>query len=140
MLSDDFQFVSYVLDTSEIKVTHTSDMLRSHLHNLLKYNEFVAGNEQQITYTFNAINLNDIHEEDMECQGEVTFLSTETDLGEIQIDEDVTQELQCLPPPFFSYINHPALVSILSLSNNALTKSVKAETHMQTPIHYYHMK
>ena len=97
MLTDDFQLVSYVLDMSDIKVTHTSDMLRSHLHNLLNYYEFVAGNAQRITYTFNAINLNDIHEEDMECQGEVTFVSTETDVSETQIDEDATQELQSLP-------------------------------------------
>ena len=88
MLTDEFNLQSYVLDTSEIKERHTSDNLLLHLHKVLEDYAFETGNEQRITYNFNSTNPNDIFEEDMECEGEVNFLHTETDMTEITIDEE----------------------------------------------------
>ena len=88
MLTDEFELQSYVLDTSEIKERHTSDNLLLHLHKVLRDYDFEPGNEQRITYNFNSTNPNDIFEEDMECEGEVNYLHTETDMTEITIDEE----------------------------------------------------
>ena len=59
-----------------------------HLHKVLRDYDFEPGNEQRITYNFNSTNPNDIFEEDMECEGEVNYLHTETDMTEITIDEE----------------------------------------------------
>ena len=72
----------YVLSTSEITKRHTSVNLMDHIDRVLQdYN--IAKHEYNITCNFNAINLNDIHEEDKESDNEENHLNEkDSDLDE----------------------------------------------------------
>ena len=63
ILDEEFQLVSYVLDTQEIKARHTSENLLSHIHDVLKDYDITAENNHKITLNFNATKSGDIHEQ-----------------------------------------------------------------------------
>merc|ERR1712237_172136 len=89
LLDEDFQLVSYVLDTQEIKVTHTSEHLLTHIHGVLKDYDITEENNSKITLNYNATNSDDIHEQDIESADELNLLSTEiSDIAEFSISDD----------------------------------------------------
>ena len=96
IIDENCKLVSYVLDTSEIKERHTSENLMDHLHNVLKDYDINTDSETQhkIIYNFNATNLNDIHEEDQECDDEVNYLNTDNEVTEITVNEDSLSQSQ----------------------------------------------
>ena len=80
VINEQCELKSYVLSTSEITKRHTSVNLMEHIHKVLQ--EYKIGTKHNVVCNFNAINLNDIHEEDRECDDEVNLLSNENDLAE----------------------------------------------------------
>ena len=98
----EFNLLAYALDTTEIKVRHTSDNLLAHLRNVLQEYDIQAGDNHRFSLNYNATNNKDIHEEDIECEDEFNYLNvTETDIAEVTINEDSqsqTQDLQLQLP------------------------------------------
>ena len=70
----------YVLSTAEITERHTSENLMEHIDKVLQ--EYNISKEYSVTCNFNAINLNDIHEEVMESDDEENHLNENSDLDE----------------------------------------------------------
>ena len=71
VINEQCELMSYVLSTAEITKRHTSVNLMEHIHGVLK--DYEISTEHNIICNFNAINPNDIHEEDQECDNEPNF-------------------------------------------------------------------
>ena len=91
VINEQCELKSYVLSTSEITKRHTSVNLMDHIHKVLQ--DYDIATEHNIVCNFNAINLNDIHEEDRECDNEVNLLTNENDLAEEVLN--VSEDVQC---------------------------------------------
>ena len=89
VITEQCELMSYVLSTAEISKRHTSVNLMEHIHGVLQ--DYEIATEHNIVCNFNAINLNDIHEQDQECDNEVILLNTDDDLPEVtlNVSEDI---------------------------------------------------
>merc|ERR1712121_77790 len=77
---DESELKVFVLSTDEITERHTSENLMEHIGKVLK--EYNISKEYSVTCNFNAINLNDIHEEVQESDDEENHLNENSDLDE----------------------------------------------------------
>merc|ERR1712121_312880 len=77
---DESELKEFVLSTTEITERHTSENLMEHIGKVLK--EYNISKENSVTCNFNAVNLNDIHEEVQESDDEENHLNENSDVDE----------------------------------------------------------
>ena len=92
VIDDEMHLSSYVLDTHEIKVRHTSENLIEHIQKVL-HNYGISGEQSQnVTLNYNATNSHDIHEIYREPTDQVDFLNAiEEFVEQDSVDSDMTQ-------------------------------------------------
>merc|ERR1712121_14784 len=77
---DESELKVFVLSTTEITERHTSENLMEHIDRVLQ--EYNISKEYSVTCNFNAINLNDIHEQVQESDDEENHLNENSDVDE----------------------------------------------------------
>ena len=74
VLDHNLELQSYVLDTTEILESHTSEHLLAHIEKVLTWYEISNLKTDSVTVNFNSTSYTDIHEQDEEAPSETNYL------------------------------------------------------------------
>ena len=95
VLDQNFELQSYVLDTTEITESHTSEHLLADIEEVLKCYDISNLKNDHITVNFNCTSYSDIHKQDEDATSQINYLEEEEENeGEVTIDLSVEENYQ----------------------------------------------